>query len=318
MAEIKELHGVHAWNCATRDYRRSPFSEAPDGEAAAWHDLACQAGAGAVKFLWPDHGRTEAETAKRLGLRVLFRAPGEGEVHYEEVSKMITALAGVCDIIEVGNEPATDPGALWRHAQYLEWVALYCAAAAAKAGITLCTPGWRNGLGLPVAGDVDLPLANRLRTVYSRFEMHAIHVYDVHRLVATWRQPNAQRPPGAPIDAIDHINSWFGDLHQVDVTQGRSDHKRRYVVTEYGIAARLLAGFDDKSASDLEKAGRYYQFLAALALYTPFVEGAYMFILGGTTGFERFDDSGQYKADGHSSYWLEAGALAALGQHVRF
>ena len=76
------------------------ISEAPDGEAAAYQDLTCTVGARWVKFLWPDHGFAEAETAKRLGLRVMFRAPGEGECHYEDVLKMILALRGNCDAIE--------------------------------------------------------------------------------------------------------------------------------------------------------------------------------------------------------------------------
>ncbi len=303
-ARALAIHGLHGPNSRLADFHSTPDGPA-EGADAVWERVQL-AGGHWLKLIYPDHSRADAEAAKARGLHVLVRAPGVGIVHWEAVQQMITEFRGVCDIIEVGNEPfpADDHYAnwadlLWNHAWFLEAVWQHCASAAHEAGIQLCAPGWRFPLEPPVAGtrlagvpELGIPdmvlgedLARRLQEVYSAYDMVAVHCYDAADLNHD--------------GVFDRIARW----HQV--------FGKPIYLTEYGIAFRHLPGVPAE-LSDLLKARRYAQFVQRLATLE-YVHAAFIFILGGTNDFAAFNGPG-YDPNGPNSYWISKDAYALLGQ----
>ncbi|MDQ2805689.1 MAG: glycosyl hydrolase, partial [Chloroflexota bacterium] len=294
VAEILARNGVHAPNCPFPQFSRTPGG-ASDGAAACWARVQA-AKAHWIKLLYPDHNRADAEHARALGLQVLVRAPGDGFPSVESVQAMITEFRGVCDVIEVGNEPYmndkyhTMDEVYWNHAWYLETIWVQCGDAAHAAGIQLCTPGWQAGINAPTAAVVNSQaLADRLKAVYSKYDAIGLHCYDVFTL--------------ATPAALDRIDRWHALFN------------KPIYITEYGIAARyLLPGQTSpgaQPASDLEKVNRYAAFLRRVA-GLPYVQAAFLFLVGGTRDWASFRN-GAYDPNGDSSYWLDEAAYAALG-----
>gem|GEM_PF-2130987 len=301
--QVPAIHGLHAPNSRFADFRSRPDGPA-EGAEAVWERVRLAEGRW-LKLLWPDHGRTDAAAAQAHGLHVLVRAPGADSPHWEDVQQMITELRGVCEVIEVGNEPFPTPGhphwddLLWNHAWYLEAVWDHCAAAAHAAGILLCAPGWRAATEPPTPGAhlaggadqavpplvVDQALAARLRQVYSAYDAIAVHCYD-------------------PFD-LD-LDPVFARIARWQQAFGKPVY-----VTEYGIAARSLPGAAP-AASDLLKAQRYARFVQRLAGLDQ-VRAAFLFIVGGTNDFAAFNGGG-YDPQGENSYWISKEAYALLGQ----
>ncbi len=294
VADILARNGVHAPNCPFPQFSRTPGGTA-DGAAACWARVQA-AHAHWIKLLVPDHGRADAEHARALGMQVLVRAAGEGFPNVADVQALIQEFRGVCDVIEVGNEPYmndkyhTMDEVWWNHAWVLEAVWVQCSDAAHAAGIQLCTPGWQAAMNPPSADTVNSQaLADRLRTVYSKYDAIGVHTYDVFNL--------------ATPAALDRLDRWHAMFN------------KPIYITEYGIAARyLLPGQTDPAgqpASDLEKVNRYAAFLRRVAAL-PYVPAAFLFLLGGTHDWASFRN-GVYDPNGDSSYWLDEAAYAALG-----
>lgn len=295
MPDLLSRHGIHAPNCRFADFRRVPDGPIAGADAAWGRVQAAQARW--IKLLAPDHSRADAVAAQAHGCRVLVRAPGEGFPYVADVQALIAEFAGVCDIIEVGNEPyltdqfPTWDALYWNHAWYLDAVWAQCADAAHASGIQLCTPGWQAGREPPIAGAGWSPaLAARLQSVYRQYDAIGVHCYDVFTLAAP--------------AVLDHVARWHALFPQP------------IYITEYGIAARyLIPGRTtpaDQPAGDREKARRYAAFLRALGSL-PYVQAAFLFLLGGTRDWASFRN-GAYDPHGDSSYWLDDRAYATLGQ----
>jgi hypothetical protein len=270
------IHGCHGPNSVM-----TPLDWLKLGASGARH----------VKFLWPEVRRSDAEAAQAAGLKVLIRAPGEGLVDSRAVKTIFDDLAGVMDALELGNEP-TPGGAwqdfgsyLWVHAWYLEAAIHVARPLATTADCLLVSPGWRGEMLPPAEGtllrgwdggpaDYVVPhdLAERLGSVYRACDRIAIHCYDPWTLATTGQR--------------DRLLQW------------RAWGWHKLIVSEFGIAGPL---------PDAEKVRRYASFLALLAAL-PDVEAAFVFILGGTKDWQRFN--------GDNSYWLEPAGWAMLGQAV--
>ncbi|HMA34403.1 MAG TPA: glycosyl hydrolase, partial [Chloroflexia bacterium] len=293
--QVLALNGVHGPNASFSAFRSTPNGPA-EGADACWQRVAAMH-AQWIKLLWPDHHRADAQRAKSQGLKVLVRAPGEGFPAPNDVKAMIAEFQGVCDLIEVGNEPyptAQFPAwdqMYWNHAVYLETCWQQCAPAAHAAGIQLCAPGWQGDKEPPSPDSVNSQaLSDRLRQVYGAYDAIAVHCYDPF---------NLDTPP-----MLARIAHW------------RSVFNKPIYLTEYGIAARyLVPGVTDpghQPDSDLVKIQRYTAFLRKLA-GLGYVEAAFLFLLNGSNDFAAFN-AGGYDPNGGNSYWLTQQAYAALGQ----
>jgi hypothetical protein len=287
--QVLALNGLHGPNCAFTAFHTQPRGKA-EGADTAWQ-LVAAAHATWIKLLWPDHHRADAERARAMGLKVLVRAPGEGYPASRDVQALIQEFRGVCDVIEVGNEPApnsryaTWDQAYWNHAWYVENVWQQCSDAAHAAGILLCAPGWQAEKEPPSPDSVSSQaLSDRLRQVYGAYDAVAVHCYDSF---------NLDIPP-----VIDRVARWH------------SAFNKPIYITEYGIAARVLPGAG-ATDSDAVKVQRYVAFLRRLAT-RDYIKAAFLFILNGTDDFACFN-AGGYDPDGANSYWLNPAAYALLG-----
>lgn len=294
-----DKHGLHAQNAPFAAFPLTPGGPASP-ETPWWRAGATSARW--LKLMEEEHTPADARAAQSLGMRVLVRAKGEGIVHHEAVSALIAAYAGLAAVIEVGNEPYPtaqypDWGALlWNHAAYLEAVWQHCAGPAHAVGIALCAPGWQGTLDPPHAGQVlpgpggvdfvmDAALADRLLTVYRRFDAIAIHVYDPFDLLA--------KPPQA------HLTAW-----RAAFPTNSAGASMPFYCTEYGIASRAI--------NDTDKALRYAAFIRALPGY---VVAAFCFILG-SAQWCAFDSNGQPDPNGENGYCLSNAAWWVLGQAI--
>ncbi len=300
-AQVLAIHGVHGPNAPFTAFASQPGGP-PEGAAAAWHRVVSTR-ASWIKLLAEDHTRADAAQAHALGLKVIVRAAGEAIVHWEDVLSLIQQYQGVCDVIEVGNEPfptsayPTWETLLWNHAFYLDAVLQHCAPVAHAAGIILCTPGWQAERDPPRVGtrlsgpggdyEIDQKLATRLATIYGQFDAIGVHCYNVDVLAID------------PIFA--HIDAWH------------TAFPKPVYLTEYGIAGRFLHGVA-AGDSDAVKAARYADFVRRLAALS-YVRAACAFLLNGTPQFAAFN-GGSYDPAGVNSYWLSETAWTVLGNTV--
>ncbi|HUS14166.1 MAG TPA: glycosyl hydrolase [Chloroflexia bacterium] len=293
--QILARNGIHGPNCRLVEFPLEPNGP-PAGAGACWAHVAA-ARATWIKLLSPDHRRADAEHARSLGLKVLVRAPGEAFPSPAEVRGIIEEFRGVCDVIEVGNEPfptdqfPTWEALYWNHAFYLEQVWQQCAQPAHDAGMILCAPGWQGGKEPPSPDSVNSQaLSDRLRQVYGSFDAIAVHCYDSF---------NLDIPP-----VLDRIARWHAVFN------------KPLYITEYGIAARYLIPTqispENQPNSDLIKAKRYADFVKKLATLD-YVQAEFLFILNGTPLFAAFGDGSHYDPEGNNSYWMTEAAYAAFG-----
>lgn len=260
------------------------------GPGAVWGRMGLL-GAAWVCALWPDHTPDDARAARRRGIRVMLRAPGEGMPAATDVLKMIRDFKGLVSVIVCGNEPpVTGPqgvadAILATHLDAMDHIADTCAYVARQAGIVLCTPGWTAQAEPPDPLKSDLHA--RWWNTYDRFGAIAAHCYG-------------------------HV-VLDGQLQRVGRWQ--NCWRKPVYINEAGIAARdLINAVPDPANYDKSmsvKATRYAQFVRSAAAQG--VRAVTFFIdRGSTLDWATFNTAGVYDEHGTNSYHVSDAALSEI------
>lgn len=277
MVTPEQCNGFHAPNRKLVDLEGGP--------GAFWSRMGL-VGAATIKFLYPDHTLDDIKAARRRGMRIIWRAPGEGIVAPLDVLEMIKRGQGYVNAIELGNEPDTSsPQALAKHLDALGAVLNLCAYAARQTGILLIAPGHTARAEPPD------PLSGNLMMewwlMYDRCGAIGAHCYGEY--------------------------NFDGQLARV--LRWQRCWRKAVYITEAGIAAKDLLGVPPDPAryetSMSVKAERYAAFVRSAA-GQGVASVAFFIDSGATDEWRSFTIQGQYDPNGTRSYVLSDPALDVL------